>query len=370
MKYRVFSDVLGAVLAAASLSACSDHNTSDYEETTTAPTEETISETEVTTEAETTEPVTNNDKKKNSSAHKNSPSEEAVLNRQTILFTMDNGDYVYSAFVNETDGLKEVYVRDSRKGKAEELKLPESSLVMYSDGEKLYYYSPNEGLCEYDDGKSSLISKETKSEDEIPLRESFYFTEDTIYFAVSNDDGTEIKSVDYSGKLSDEVYTTEHRNAKIVGTYDDKLVCSYSIGTNEYICIFDGKKAPTEQKIGRYPFISGDMLYYTELNKLSCMPLDGGEAETVVDEKCTDYCFYNGKLIYTDGTAVFEADGKGSGSPLLDAKDLNKCDYISNISVSGGKLFVCGGSGAYWKCISETDEDGKVAEEIYAGVER
>ena len=185
MKYRVFSAVLGAVLAAASLSACSDHNTSDYEENAPAPTEKTVSETETATEAETTEPVTKNDKKKSSSADKNSPSEEAVLNRQTILFTMDNGDYVYSAFVNETDGPKEVYVRDSRKGKAEELKLPESSLVMYSDGEKLYYYSPNEGLCEYDDGKSTLISKETKSEDEIPLRENFYFTEDKIYFAVS-----------------------------------------------------------------------------------------------------------------------------------------------------------------------------------------
>ena len=61
---------------------------------------------------------------------------------------MDSGDCVYSAFKDTSDGPEEVYFRGGKNGKAEELKLPEGSVVLYSDGKKLYYCSPADGICE------------------------------------------------------------------------------------------------------------------------------------------------------------------------------------------------------------------------------
>lgn len=348
---------MGSLVIVSALSACSNHNTSDYEENVPAAAED------ITAEDNGTETVPVKAADTNAYSEK-----ECVANRPQILFAMDNGDYVYSANKDSSDGPVEVYIRDDHKGKTEELDIPEKSEILYSDGEKLYYYSPDDGLCEYDNGSSTPLNKETKSENTMN-RENFFFTGDSIYFAVSNDNGTEIRSMDYSGKLSDTVYSTERRNACIAGFYNGKLICSYDVGTNGYICIFDSEKSSTELKTGSKPYIIGDKVYFIDFNNLCCMPLGGGEKEKISEERCIDFCLYNDKLIFTDGSSVFSAEN-GTSDIILEAGKLNKCNFISALGITDGKLFVCGSSGSFWKSIAETDENGKIIEEISAGFER
>ena len=361
MKYRFFAAFMGTLVIASALSACSNHNTSDYEKNDVSAEDDTAPETADTEAEETTVPVISTDT--------GVPSEECAANRPQLLFAMDNGDCIYAAYKDGDDCPEEVYLRSDKKGKTEELALPEASEVLYSDGKKLYYYSPDDGICEYSSGKSTPLNKETKSQDSVPPRQSFYFTDDSIYFAVSGDNGTEIKSVDYSGKLSDKVYSTERRNARIVGFYNDKLVCSYDVGTNGYICTFDSEKSSTELKTGSSPYIVGNKVYFIDFNSLCCEPLDGGEKESVSDERCTDFCFYGDKLIFTDGTDLFTAEN-GKTEKLIEASDLKSCNYISGLGITDDKLYVCGGSGSFWKSIAEIDDNGKIINEISAGVDR
>lgn len=360
MKYRFFAAFTGALLTVSALSACSNNNTSDYEENTPAVSEDLTSEMTETDAEEATVPVREADTK--------ALSEKSAANRPQLVFAMDNGDYVYSAYKNDSDTPVEVYVRNDHKGKTEELDIPEGSELLYSDGEKLYYYSADDGLCEYDNKRSTPLNKETKSENTVK-RDNFFFADDCIYFAVSDDKGTEIRSMDYSGKLSDKVYSTERRNARIVGFYDGKPVCSYDVGTYGYICIFDSEKSSTELKTGNKPYIVGDKVYFIDLNSLCCMPVAGGEEEKLSDERCTDFCFYGDKLIFTDGTSVFSVEN-GRTTTIFDTEKLNNCDYISGLGITDDKLFVCGSSGSFWKSIAEIDGSGKVAEEIIAGIDR
>ena len=198
---------MGTLVIASALSACSNNNNSDYAESSSA--RGISAEITDTNAEETTAPEAQYDT--------NAPSKECAANRHQMLFVMDNGDYIYSANKDGDNVPVEVYIRDDRKGKTEELDLPEYSELLYSAEDKLYYYSPDDGLCVYDDGKSTPLNSETKYTDVIPPRDTFFFTGDAIYFAVSGDKGTEIKSMDYSGKLSDKIYTSEFRNVRIVG---------------------------------------------------------------------------------------------------------------------------------------------------------
>lgn len=366
MKFRFTAAFLGALIAVPSLSACSNNNS--YEDK--APADEDISAYEEVTEEKSAQPATKSENKKKPVSDYGTPSESALINRQQPVFIMDNGDYVYAAEKKEGNDIVQVYVRDDRKGKTEELELPDNSQIFYSDSERLYYYSLEEGLCEYDNGKSKLLNKETVTADYVPDRKCFYFTDDTVYFALSEDQETKIKSMDYSGKISDQIYTIEHKNARIIGSYNDEPVCSYSIGTSEFIRIFESENSFTEIKAGNCPYIVEEQLYFIDLNKLCRIPLDGGEKEIITDERCTDYCFYGENLIYTDGFSVFSVDTKGKSTPLLDAEKLSKCDFISGLGITDNRIFVCGGSGSFWKCIAEIDENGSVLEEILAGTER
>ena len=42
-------------------------------------------------------------------------------------------------------------------------------------------------------------------------------------------------------------------------------------------------------------------------------------------------------------------------------------DFIKEIGTADGRLFVRGGSGAFYSCLAETDEKGRIIEEIYSG---
>ncbi len=351
---------MGTLVIASTLSACSNNNTSDNTQSSSA--RGISAEITDTNAEETTAPEAQYDT--------NAPSRECAANRHQMLFVMDNGDYIYSANKDGDNVPVEVYIRDDRKGRTEELDLPEYSELLYSAEDKLYYYSPDDGLCVYDDGKSTPLNSETKYTDVIPPRDTFFFTDDAIYFAVSGDNGTEIKSMDYSGKLSDKVYTSDFRNVRIVGFYKNDLICSYNIGTNGYICIFSSENSSTELKTGDSPYIIGDKVYFIDFNSLCCIPLEGGEKEKVSDERCTDFCFYEDKLVFTDSISVFSAEPDGKSNVLLEANDLTNCNYISGLGITDGKLYICGGSGSFWKSIAETDENGKIVEEISAGVDR
>ena len=288
---------------------------------------------------------------------------------------MDDGSYIYPMFKNGTDAPEKVYVRDDGKGKTEELKLPKNSLVYYSDGKKLYYYSPDEGLCEYDDGKSKLLNKETKTNDGyIPEREEYFFTEDEIFFAVSDENGTVIKSMDYSGDLSDVSYPIDRVNACIIGLAEIDgstcMLCGYSVGTSETITAVGSNGSTDDISSGNNAYISGDYIYYTRLAELYRKPISGGDEEKVTEEKCADYCFFGDDIIFADATDVYSLDKNGKAKKIFGADKLTKCDYISRVCAVGDKLFVSGGSAAFWSCIAEIDKDGKLVREYQNGIER
>ena len=368
MRHSFIAAVMGALLAAPLISGCSDNNTS-YESSSEL-TSATTAETTAPDEEETTEKASEAESEEISANMA-----DVVSNGNDILYIMDNGDYVYVTEKNDQDGPHEVYVRDNRKGSTEELDLPEHSVVYHCDGEKLYYYSPDEGLCVYDEGKSSLLSKDTKSADYVPRRESFYFFDDGILFCCPDGEETEIKIMDYSGKLSQESFHIDHKNARIVGYADiggkTCLICSYDVGVKEHIIAFDGASSTSYKEIavGDRPVITGGKLYYIDFNKLYSIPVDGGEPQQVSETPCMKYCFLGDKLIFTDTKSVFSLDSSGE-KEIMDCGDLTECDFIKEIGTADGRLFVRGGSGAFYSCLAETDEKGRIIEEIYSGEKR
>lgn len=378
MKRGITAAFLGVLLAAPFTTACSDNNTAEYDKEIAV--DDTTSTTAEDTNDETVEATTKRSEKKPSkmadiSADIGEPEAVNSDNRSQVLFVMDDGSYVYPMFKSGTDAPEKVYVRDDGKGKTEELKLPENSLVYYSDGKKMYYYSPDEGLCEYDGGKSKPLNKETKTDDGyIPEREAFLFTEDEIFFAASDEKGTVIKSMDYSGELSDASYPIDRVNARIIGLAeidgDMCMLCGYSVGTSETITAVGSNGSMDDISSGNNAYISGDYIYYTRLAELYRKPISGGDEEKVTEEKCADYCFFGDDIIFADATDVYSLDKNGKAKKIFGADKLTKCDYISRVCSVGDKLFVSGGSAAFWSCIAEIDKDGKLVKEYQNGIER
>ena len=372
MKRRVTAAFVGALLAAPTITACSDNNSKDFdaEEKT-----EYTTESEETTAETTTKPEKKSAKKAVTFADLPDQEEVNPQNRSQILFVMDDGSYIYPMVKNGSDGPVETYVSDDGKGEPKEMKLPEKSRVYYSDGKKLYFYAPEDGLCEYSDGKTSKLNKETVTADgDIPEREEFLFTKDKIYFASSDDESTEIRSMDYSGKLTDEVFSVDHKNARIIGISEINgrscMVCGYYIGTSENIIAVDSDGFSDDVISGSNAYISGDDIYYIHIADLCRKPLSGGDAEKLTDERCSDFCISGEKIFFADATNVYSLDKKGKAEKIFSADKLTKCDYISRVCCIGDKLFVSGGSAAFWNCIAEIDEDGKLIKEYKTGIER
>lgn len=378
MKGRITAAFMGALLTTPFITACSDNNSKNYDnEAATENTSETSeTTTEITTEKATTTVKTDkkNEKKDDIFSGLEVETKVSMQNRSQVLFVMDDGSYVYPMFKNGSDGPVTTYVI-SKKGEPKELNIPENSAVYYSDGKKLYYYSPDDGLCEYNDGKSSALNKETKTQDgTIPLRESYLFTDDAIYFALTDDKGTKIRSMDYSGKLSDETYSIDKKNATIIGIAemdgDDCMLCGYSYGTSEIIAAIGSDGSIEEVSSGTNAYISEDNIYYIRLAQLYRKPLVGGNEVKVSEERCADYCFIGDKLYISYATDVYSLDKNGKAKKIFGVDKLTKCACISHISSVGDKLFVNGVEGAFWSCIAEIDKDGKLIKEYQNGIER
>ena len=362
MKHRVTAAFVGALIAAPCITACSDNTSQETEETTTE---------KATTTAKAAKKT---DKNEVAFTDLGVQTEVNPQNRFQVLFVMDDGSYVYPMAKNVSDSPVVTYVCN-KNDKTEELKLPENSVVYYSDGKKLYYYSPDEGLCEYNDGKSTALNKATKNENgDIPERDSFLFTKDNIYFASTDDEGTEIRSMDYSGKLTDSSYFIDKKNARLVGIADmdggTNMVCGYSIGTSEVIVIVASDGSSEEISSGSNAYISGDDVYYIRLAQLYRKPLGGGDEVRVTDEKCVDYCFSGDKLFFADAANVYALDKDGKAKKIFSVDKMTKCGCISHISSVGDKLFVKGVEAAFWSCIAEIDRDGKLIKEYQNGIER
>ncbi|MBP5578562.1 MAG: hypothetical protein J6X56_03625 [Ruminococcus sp.] len=367
MRKKVITAAAGALIAASLVTACSDHNTdyrSEPEEVTTTEAV-TTAETVITTAEPSTKP------EKVIPGDLGKPSEEAAMNRPQFVYIMDDGSYVYVSGKNGQNGKEDVYIRDDRKGHTEELSLPAKSMMLYTDGKTLYYYVPGEGVCEYRDGKSKNLSRETAvSENSSREREDFYFTDDSIYFTCPSDSGTVIKSMDYSGKLSDKEYNVEYNNVRIVGTAEvsgkTSLICTYHRSINDFIRIIGDNGVFTDISSGGSPYIVGDRLYYIKDQRLCRNDLSGMAEEILSDKGCKSYCFFGDRLYYANTEAVCAMDRDGRTEKILSAGDLDGTGYIEGVCTVSGRLFVSGGAGAFTHSLAEIDENGKVTEKIHS----
>lgn len=362
--YRIIAALTGALIAAPFISGCSDNNNNSFVNGT--------AETEITSGDETeTAPQTEEKTTEEATAAADdfgTPDEDCAQNRPQLLYILDSGDYVYSTGKDGSDDHSEVFVKDDGKGGKTTLDLPEKSLLLHTDGENIYYYSPDEGLCVYDGKKSKLLSSETKSEESVPPRERFFFTGDRIYFACDTSKGTVIKSMDYSGKNDRDEYNIEYHGARIVGNAEingeKAFLCTYRIGIAEHVRIFTDKDSFTEVNSGDSPYIVDQWLYYIKDRALRRIPLAGGSEEKMTEAGCTCFCLYNDKIYYADSETVYAIDKNGSSSAFITTDDIGKCDFIAGISASDGRLFVSGGTGASGRSIVEVDESGKVISTI------
>ena len=365
MKRRITAAVMGALLAAPLIAGCSDHN-SGYEDYS-GPAAEDIST--AVTEAETAEPASGS--RKTAPDDFGKPSEVSEMNRPQYVYLMDNGAYVYLSGKKGQDGAEDVYILDDRKGHTEELSFPSKSVMLHTDGSRLYYYAPDKGIFEYRDGKSKLLSAEAAKRDcPVPEREEFFFTDDTVYFTCSSDSGTVIKSMDYSGKLTDAEYSLEYKNAHIAGIAEingkKSFLCTYPIGTSEHIRIYGENGRYTDINSGSSPYIVDDSLYYIKNRRLCRNTLTGDNEEYITDAGCIGYCIYNEKLYYTDVKTVFSVGKDGKPEEILRTEDLEGTDFIEGLCTAGGRLFVSGGSGAFGHSLAEIDENGKVTDKIHS----
>ena len=361
MNKHIAAAVMGALLAAPLAAACSDHNT-DYD----APSE-TVTEAAFSSDSE----AAAEEPKKDSSEEFGKSSAVSEMNRPQCVYITDKGEYVYLSGKNGANGAEDVYILDDRRGNTQELPFPSKSIMLHNDGSRLYYYAPDEGVCEYSGGKSKALSAETAKRDvSVPQRGEFFFTDDEIYFACPSDSGTVIKSMDYTGKLTDRKYELEYKNARIVGIAEvngrNSLLCTYNIGIREYIRIFDGKGGYTDTDSGSSPCIAGDSLYYIKDSQLCRNTLDGGSEEAVTDRGCISYCFFGDKLYYADTSAVYAADMKGGSEVILKAADLENTDFIESICTADNRLFVSGGKGAFKHSLAEIDEKGSITDMIHS----
>lgn len=358
---RLAAAIAGLALTFPLASGCTDNNSGYTDAPSVSEASETAETIPVTTEKAAEEkPVSADDF--------GSPSEINAQNRPQLLYIMNGGDCVYTVDKEVSDGHKDVYIRDDGKGGKKELDLPENSLLLHTDGENIYYYSPDEGLCSFDGSKSMLLNKETKSAESVPPRENFFFTDDVIFFACDSDKGTVIKSMDYDGKLTDEEYSIEYNGARIVGITEingkSAFVCTYRIGIGEHVRIFTDTDTFTEINSGDSPYIVDDHLYYLRDRALRRVPLTGGEEEKITEVGCVCFCLYNDKIYYADSTTLYSLDKNGSASAVLTVDDLQNSDFIAGVSACDGRLFVSGGSGANGRSIAEIDESGKVIKTI------
>ena len=140
MKRRITAAVLGALLAAPFITGCSDHN-SGYEEYS-GPAAEDIST--AVTGSETAEPASKS--RKTAADDFGKPSEVSEMNRPQYVYITDKGAYVYLSGKNGSDGAEDVYILDDRKGRTEELPFPSKSVLLHTDGSRLYYYAPDKGM--------------------------------------------------------------------------------------------------------------------------------------------------------------------------------------------------------------------------------
>ncbi|WP_295084942.1 hypothetical protein [Ruminococcus sp.] len=359
MKKRIAAAILGAFFAVPFFTACSDHNIIDDSAS------ETVTEAVYSAKTETT---TENAVLKPSNDNFGQPSATSELNRPQYLYITDNGEYVY---LSGKEGLGDAYILDDRNGHTRQLPFPSKSLMLHVDGSSLYYYSPDEGICEYKDGKSKSLNAETaKKNDSDSIREEFYFTDDAIYFASPTDSGTVIKSIDYSGKLSDKKYELEYKNARIVGIAEidgkKSLLCSYRISINENIRIFDEKGNYKDIKSGNSPYIVGDNLYYIKNQCLWRNTLSGDDEKAVTDKGCISYCFYKDKLYCAVTAGIYVVDKDGNTKEILNASDLENTDFIDGICTADDRLFVSGGSGAFLHSLAEIDENGNIKDMIHS----
>ncbi len=364
MKKAIISAVMGALLAAPLVTGCSDHN-SGYDNTAEPVFEASVSEETRPSE----EPAVKH--KKTDITDFGKPSDLSEMNRPQYVYLLDNGSYVYLSGKNGNNGGEDVYILDDRKGHTQELKFPSRSLMLHTDGTRLYYYSPDEGICEYMDGKSKPLNAETAERDyPVPEREEFFFTGDKIYFTCPSDSGTVIKSMDYSGKTDSKEYSLEYKNARIVGVAEvngkKSLICTYRISINEHIRIFGENGRFTEISSGSSPYIVDDSLYYIKNQCLCRNSLSGNSEETVTDRGCMGFCIYKGKLYYTNAKSVFVMDGDGRAEEILRVSDLDNTDFIEGLCTAGDRLFVSGGSGAFGHSLAEIDENGRIADKIHS----
>lgn len=294
-------------------------------------------------------------------------------NQAGFVHISTDGTYYYPAEKGDRDGPHTVYMHDDRSGNVQELDVPDYSyLYTVKDGVP-YLYVPEKGICSFKDGETVPLNEKTVRNDVfVPSREVFCFTDEGVWFPEYAGRCPVFSFVSYDGTLSDKSYSPvkDCDELEYLTLYGDSLVFVYRSGDEDTLAVLEMETGELRsfsiEKNSSGFYISGGWLYYG----LCRTDLVTGETEVLTEGYFSGFCMYGDRLIYADETDVYSLAEDGSSEKLLNVSELDSCNYITDVSTSDGKLFVVGGSGAFWTCIAEISLKGDINEIVYAGKSR
>lgn len=283
-----------------------------------------------------------------------------------------------------------------------------NSKIMFSDGNKRYYYVYKSGRendyyvlgCETEDRKYSFLNNAddftaylykngtfygTYRQDKFcsfingdytPLQyeeqniSDVYFTEEYIYFLLKDDSGTQFMRMKYDSS-----------DAEIVACINLQ-VSKYSVKNNlifyeaDYLRygVYDIENSiDTSINEGGAGIFSGDYMYFvSNEHNLLRMDLNDYTCEKL-SENVRRISFYDGYILYQPYTDDAVGDGqlyrlgKGENVKIFDSSQILENNYYYDISVQTEeeKIFIKVDSGPYYTYIAEIDINGNIIEDIY-----
>jgi hypothetical protein len=282
-------------------------------------------------------------------------------NRDKIIFLREKG-YHYYFEKHKGDGPYRALAFDSGDGKYVEQPITDDFYANFFYGDVLYGYDKNLGIFKYGNEQTIFLNVKTYH---------FYYMQDVIYF--SGIDEPAIYRMDYEGENISLVVKVEEYNAELQGF----VVCDGKIW---YECI--SREAPgipptnfavydleTKEILkfdnGGIGLINNGYMYYTDDDsKLYRLNLETYAIELICDAKIEMFDFSGDFILYATQDTLYKLNGK-ENKKILSANKLGKSDYFWNIQCQNDRIFVLGGSGAFYGYLAEIDINGQIIKKIH-----
>lgn len=291
------------------------------------------------------------------------------LNKMKPVFFSDSG-YYYYYYVGGRDSANFVLSFDNGSGNPVPVENGEDCIWYYNSGDTFYGTKWNHGetsFCKCENNVVSEIFAYPQS-----YIHKIYFTDDYIYYVVSDDKTAEICRADYNGENPESVLTLDEADYTFdFLVYDNKIY--YDAKKHHKLGIYDIEtEINTDISQGGVGRIYNDYMYYINNTDLWRMNISDYSIEPVC-EKVFNYDFIGNDIVYSP-YGENERDGNlfilenGVSRKIFSAQEFFGNDYsyiLSKLCTENEHIFVEISSGPYYSYVAELDTDGNLVRKYY-----